>query len=106
MKTAILTPAEKQVIGYHTHRQAARQILITAMLALAAALIALHTALLAVQRYQPSPPPAVIVSDDSDGQAAQHQARRAEQAATAAIPDDWTENPLAGVVYEPIGQAP
>lgn len=35
-------------------------------------------------------PPAMPVSVVSDGQ--------------AAIPADWTENPLAGVVYEPIGE--
>lgn len=92
MKNAILTPAEKQVIDYHARTRAARQILLAALLAVTAALIALHTALLAAQRYQPAPP-AVEIRAASDGHG------------QAAIPADWTENPLAGVVYEPASES-
>lgn len=38
-------------------------------------------------------PPAALINKVSDG-----------QSQTAAIPADWTENPLAGVVYEPISE--
>ncbi|MBF0805088.1 MULTISPECIES: hypothetical protein [unclassified Neisseria] len=39
-------------------------------------------------------PPAVLINTVSDG-----------QSQTAAIPADWTENPLAAVVYEPVSES-
>ncbi|MDO1510388.1 MULTISPECIES: hypothetical protein [unclassified Neisseria] len=47
-------------------------------------------------------PPAVSINTVSDGQS---QTPRHHTSQTAAIPADWTENPLAAVVYEPVSES-
>lgn len=88
MKNAVLSHFEKQVIAYHNRCQTIRLTVIAVLIAAIAVCVTLHTAVLAVKRWENH---TMTDSAVSGGQSE----------LSAAIPADWIENPMAGVVYEP-----